>query len=412
MAGQEGPPSDNLYVAGLPDEFTTEAVNQFFNVCGSVVQAKSLGHGNALVRFSSCEEAVMVKELMHNQQPTGCPKAVSITFATTEKHDDWMCPRCSDLQFAKNMVCRLCSCPRPTGNHEQDAAMLLAIGEWTRPAKPRSGKGNGKGNGKAGKGIVVQPPGDWTCLDCGELQSARSKECVRCTQASARWTPYETKGAGKGKSKGGGQGYTPPASGIKGVVDALITDQLPGGLFSRDKNALYLTNLPQDTTDADLYMIFSCFGAIPPRGVKVMPGVAGQRLYGFVNFMDNANAEFAMMALNGVSQPDGVKLIVKQKNSKGGKDAQNGTNGHSHHALTVSEEDSLSTSDGISTPPPGVDNLLHQRVKAKLDTSSPMSACEVSQWYIIEHLAHITDDEVMRDLCDELLTVCAFLGLS
>ena len=49
----------------------------------------------------------------------------------------------------------------------------------------------------------------------------------------------------------------------------------------------------------------SCSGAIPPRGVKVMPGVAGQRLYGFVNFMDSANAEFAMMALNGVSQPDG-----------------------------------------------------------------------------------------------------------
>jgi len=260
---------------------------------------------------------------------------------------------------------------------------------------------------------VVQPPGDWTCPDCGGLQSARSNACP-CTQHSARWTPYETKVAGKGKSKGGGQGCPPPASGIKGVVDALITDRLPGGQFSRDKNALYLTNLPHDSTDADLYMICSCFGAIPPRGVKVMPGVAGQRLYGFVNFMDSANAEFAMMALNGVSQPDGVKLIVKQKkNSKaenGAKGAQSGNNGHLHEALT--EEDSHSLSDGISTPPPGIDHLLHERMKAKLDTSSPMSACEVSQWYIIEHLAHITDDEVMRDLCDQLLTVCAYLGLS
>ena len=35
------------------------------------------------------------------------------------------------------------------------------------------------------------------------------------------------------------------------------------------------------------------------RAAKVMPGQVGQRLYGFVNFMDNANAEFAMMAMNG-----------------------------------------------------------------------------------------------------------------
>merc|ERR1712023_515088 len=47
-----------------------------------------------------------------------------------------------------------------------------------------------------------------------------------------------------------------------------------------------------------LYILFfSCFGAIPPRGVKVMPVLAGQRLYGFVNFMDEVNAEYAVAAM-------------------------------------------------------------------------------------------------------------------
>merc|ERR1719375_402502 len=103
------------------------------------------------------------------------------------------------------------------------------------------------------------------------------------------WGPY---GKGKGGIVGKGKFGPATAKGIKGVIDQLIVEGLPGGRFDHNANSLYLTNLPPDTTNIDLYTIFSCFGAIPPRGVRVMPGIPGQRGYGFVNYIDHMAAEF------------------------------------------------------------------------------------------------------------------------
>lgn len=424
MAGQEGPPSDNLYIAGLPVEFNTEATAQFFNACGTVVQAKSLGHGNALVRFATVQEAMLCKDNMNGQQPMGCPKPLSISFATTERHDDWMCPRCQDLQFAKNSVCRLCGFPRPTGDADADAATLTSWGPYSGPPG-NSYKASGKGFNKGikGKGVVVAPPTSWPPptstpdADWG-WNSAPPKGGYK----GAVVAPYDIKGAGKGGK--GDKGGWPLAPGVKGMIDGLIAEGLPGGQFSRDKNALYITNLPHDTTDSDLYIIFNCFGAIPPRGVKVMPGLAGQRLYGFVNFMDQANAEFAMMAMNGVTQPDGVKLIVKLKNAKGegkkgfkdavapaaGKGTWDGANPLPAFAGPAGVTAAIAAA-AAPLPPAGVEPIMLERIKTKI-AAGPTTSYDVSQWYIMEYLNHITEEEEMKASCDQLLSACAFLGLS
>merc|ERR1719215_721102 len=77
------------------------------------MQCKSFGHGFALVRLSSIAEATTVKNSLTGQKPIGCIKPLKITFAVSEKKDDWYCPRCGDLQFQKNKQCRMCGCPRP-----------------------------------------------------------------------------------------------------------------------------------------------------------------------------------------------------------------------------------------------------------------------------------------------------------
>jgi hypothetical protein len=88
MAGvPEGEPSDNLYICGLPDAFDTDCVRQFFGAIGTVTEAKSFGHGFALVRFSNVQEATMVKTSLNGQQPVGCAKPLTITFAAQEKKD-------------------------------------------------------------------------------------------------------------------------------------------------------------------------------------------------------------------------------------------------------------------------------------------------------------------------------------
>lgn len=434
-------PCDNLYVKGLPEEFTSDAVNQFFSACGTVTSAKSLGNGVALVRFASEAEATQVREGMNGQQPMGCTQPITISYSTSKGNptggEDWYCPACGDLQFAKNHVCRLCG----TGKE----------GSITKGA---AAKGNGKGKLKAA--------GDWDCVECGDMQFARNEKCRQCGAPKGGWpagaggggygkaagkggdwnSPYD-EGKGKAKGKGGfrksqlcrnyeegwcprgeactfahghaeigtfqqvpgqaaewgGWGATDDVNTANGLVSALIKEGLPGCNFSRDKNALYVTNLPHDTTDADLYVVFASFGALPPKGVRIMPTQPGARAYAFINFMEQANAEFAMMAMNGVTQPDGAKLIVKFKTIKGETTGPPGSSVHGGVAPV------------IAGAAPGVTPAMMARLQKKLATG-PMSSYDISQWYIIEYLGHVTDEEEMKRTCDMLLNACSHLGIS
>jgi len=58
---------------------------------------------------------------------------------------DWTCPKCADLQFSRNEVCRRCGTARPA----------------------------------AGAGFPTLP-GDWHCPRCNDLQFARNQACRRC----------------------------------------------------------------------------------------------------------------------------------------------------------------------------------------------------------------------------------------
>jgi len=198
-----------------------------------------------------------------------------------------------------------------------------------------------------------------------------------------------------------------PATSILGLIDGLIKEGLPGGHFDHNTHALYVTNLPHDTTEGDLYIMFACFGAIPPRGVRVMPSQEGSRRYGFVTFMDGANAEFAMMAMNGVTQPDGMKLVVKVKGDKSWRDGKDKGKGFDKGIEAITAGNMASPGG----PPPGIDPLMMQRLQGKLQTGV-MSSYDISQWYIIEFLGHITDENEMKTSCDMLLGACSHLGLA
>lgn len=66
---------------------------------------------------------------------------------------DWTCPKCFDLQFARNTKCRKCNEERPSGGG------IIA-------AKPSQSS--------------YQRPGDWICSQCGDLQFARNTNCRQC----------------------------------------------------------------------------------------------------------------------------------------------------------------------------------------------------------------------------------------
>merc|ERR1719198_1525662 len=118
---------------------------------------------------------------------------------------------------------------------------------------PGAGKGAQGGGGGGGGG------GEWTPF------GGKGK-------GGDRWSPYDGKGGGKSGDKGkGGKGGS-----IKTLKKGLqYAGVLPGGKWTNDENALFVGGLPADTTDCDLYEIFSPFGSIPFSGVRAMKNEDG-----------------------------------------------------------------------------------------------------------------------------------------
>lgn len=117
----------------------------------------------------------------------------------------------------------------------------------------------------------------------------------------------------------------------KGVSCFQFLDQLfnsgvlPGGVqFRNDDSALFVHGLPRDTTDFEMYQLFSVFGGIAPKGLKVMLNEDGYTCkgYGFVNFLNVESSQKACEILNGTQLPDGSMLKVSPKQQGGNKDGK------------------------------------------------------------------------------------------
>lgn len=157
----------------------------------------------------------------------------------------------------------------------------------------------------------------------------QSNQGIKAGGKGNRAEPYSSPGkggnwGGNGKSWGnqGGEGDGAPGGGSsiqilkKGLNCANV---LPGGKWSNDENALFIGGLPHDTTDLDLYEIFSPFGSIPMKGVRAMTDEDGTcKGYGFVNFMNQQAVQLAIETLHGTIMPQGTTLQVRVMSKKGG----------------------------------------------------------------------------------------------
>jgi len=144
------------------------------------------------------------------------------------------------------------------------------------------------------------------------------------------------KGVGKVSGKGFGKGL---GKGVKGgdkagSIRAVFATARKGGVLGSaevpEGCAIYVNCLPPDTTDLDLYKLFSPFGAIAPSGIRAMMEDDGScKGFGFVDFLDPTAADAAIVALNNLILPDGSSMncSLKKPSLKGkgkGKDGSTG----------------------------------------------------------------------------------------
>jgi len=251
-----------VHVSNLPDGTDQARTNSIFGAYGNIKSCQMQGPNSAIINFMSAEEASWVVDNLNGNIAQGLTTPVNLRFAMPQD---------------------ACSGGGGGGAWQPTNWQGTAKGERHQPYGGGGGKDDHKGKG------------------CG------------------KWQPTFGTGKGGGGSwdSGGkdGRGKCSVSTLKKGLSYAGV---LPGGKWSNDENALFVGGLPSDTSDLDMYEIFSCFGAIPTKGVRAMTHEDGKcKGFGFVNFLDQSSCQNAISILNGTMLPDGTTLKVVPKGEKG-----------------------------------------------------------------------------------------------
>lgn len=264
-------PSDTLWVGDLPGTIDEEQVKAVLGVYGNVVRVKMLNVSNGkaacIAELDNISEAKFIVENLNGNVPQGLSQPIVVRFKKNQGQS------------------------------------------YVEPSfKPNIVGGNfGKANGSTTGGDGLCPYG-----------SPARKGSDYGSQAG--------KGSGYSCQAGIGGGAGKGESGIPWGTTCDIRTLLVGlkecGTFptvAKEEIAqLYIAGLPRDTTDLELYQLFTPFGCpIAWNGVKAMIGNDGMCTgSGFVDVMDYVSAERAMNALHGTVMPDGKLLKVQFKRTR------------------------------------------------------------------------------------------------
>jgi len=275
----------------LPEGIDDATLQTIFSAYGTVQTLKVLpnpkgGKCAAMIRFQSVDEATWIVENLNGNIPQGLAEAIQVRYANPPGQKGGMKGGCDGGMKG--------GCDGGKG----DGGFGGCDGGGMKGGCAGGWKGDGGFGKAAGKG--------WGSFDGGKgLDAGKGK--------GDSWSePYPSWGCGKGKfGKGKGKGCS-----IKVLHEGLIEAQaLPGcDKMSNNHNALYISGLPTDTQDVDLYRIFAPFGAVQPKGVRAMSHPDGSCTgIGFVNFLEPSAMQLAITTLNGTQMPDGSTMNVQPK---------------------------------------------------------------------------------------------------
>lgn len=136
------------------------------------------------------------------------------------------------------------------------------------------------------------------CRTCGKKGDHWTSRCPYKDLASQTeaFVDKPAVSEGTGGASGPGKGtYVPP-----GLRQGAGTERTGTDMRRRnDENSVRVTNLSEDTREADLLELFRPFGAVSRVYVAVDQKTGMSRGFGFVNFVNREDAQRAINKLNG-----------------------------------------------------------------------------------------------------------------
>jgi len=309
---KEAPPSDNLYITGLPLGLDHDTLKAMFSQYGVVVQCKVMDPrpdataSHALVRFSSVEEAAVVKKALSGYIMQGLSEPLMVEYAI-QKDKGFEKGEKGDKGWKGVKGCE-------KGCESLFWEELAAVPWEGKGWKGDGWKGDGwKGDGWKGDGWKGEPSwkgGPPVPAWKGEkgAPSWKGGDAPAYKGGLGKWD------GGKGPDDGGKGFFFSMEKVLEGFAEARC---LPGQGMSYDDNALHISGLPKDCDDIHLYKLMAPFGAIPSTGIKAMKHPDGTcKGFGFVNYIEPSSMEAAMQMLNGTLLPDGTVMNVTPKQNK------------------------------------------------------------------------------------------------
>ncbi|KAL9247484.1 hypothetical protein vseg_020912 [Gypsophila vaccaria] len=108
--------------------------------------------------------------------------------ATEQWSGEWTCPKCSFLNFSRNVICRKCNEDGP--KKQESAHVIPQKGDWNCPqckflnyAKNISCRQCNEDAPKKQEREHIQPKkGDWHCPQCNFLNYSRNRQCRKCNE--------------------------------------------------------------------------------------------------------------------------------------------------------------------------------------------------------------------------------------
>mmetsp|Transcript_94800 Transcript_94800/g.182186 ORF Transcript_94800/g.182186 Transcript_94800/m.182186 type:complete len:463 (-) Transcript_94800:112-1500(-) len=256
-ATEELEPTDNLYIKGLPVEFTKDLCEEIFGGYGTIQQCKLMNYATdtcALIRMSSIDEASEMVSALNGNIPPGLETAISVRFADTP------------VTKAKKMQASMSA-----------ALGVIAPDDTYGPAK------GGKGKGKDG------PYGFAGQVQYGNFDPTLPPEIS--PMVDTVMLNMGGKVGGKGKRRIAHDG---------------------------DESNLYVKDLPGTADELYIYKLFSPFGAL--ESIWIKKGDDGSWAIAFVKFMNNDGAANAVIGLTNCLLPDGTmpKVSIKTRKDSAG----------------------------------------------------------------------------------------------